>query len=78
MVDFKKHQVYGALAAAIFLAKRTKTQYKTPTNVGGSSGKRVFESTILGGVIGQGDPKIYEDSAPLYRAQALIRKIIQK
>ena len=44
----------------------------------GNSGKRVFKSSILGGVIGQGDPKVYENSAPLLRAQALVQKIIQK
>ena len=102
--DFKKQEGYGALAAAMFLARGAKK----PLQVGrkypffsylftlyvyiicqqnniniiidflGNSGKRVFKSSILGGVIGQGDPKVYEKSAPLLRAQALVQKIIQK
>ena len=74
MAAFKKHQAYGALAAAMNLVKLTKK----PANPGGTSGKRVFNSSILGGVIGSGDPKVYEASAPLYRAQALMEKILQK
>ena len=41
-----------------------------------SGGRRVFNSKILGGVVGQGDPKVHAVSGPAQRAKALIEKLV--
>ena len=41
-----------------------------------SGGRRVFNSKILGGVVGQGDPKLFAVSGPAQRAKALIEKLV--
>ena len=72
--DFKKHQTYGILAAAIHLAQNCRP--KNNTNQQKSGGRRVFNSKILGGIVGQGDPKLNEISGPAQRAKALIEKLV--
>ena len=76
--DFKKHQTYGILAGAMHLAKNCRPGKPRNNNMGQqkSGGRRVFTSKILGGVVGQGDPKLYEKSGPAQRAKALIEKLV--
>ena len=73
--DFKKQQAYGALAAAMHLAK-----LQSGTATGGPrprlGDKRVFQSKILGGVVGRGDPKVMEASGPALRARNLLEKLV--
>ena len=73
--DFKKHQAYGILAAAIHLAKNCRPKHNTNQQKT-AGGRRVFTSKILGGIVGQGDPKFYEVSGPAQRAKALIEKLV--
>ena len=73
MADFKKHKVFGSLSAAMHLAGKASGQ----SNMGSKpTTKRVFKSKILGGIIGTGDPKIYETSTPSLRARALMEKLV--
>ena len=72
MADFKKQQAFGAIAAAMHLAK-----YQHSTFLRHRVDKRVFKSNILGGNIGQGDPDVYETSGPTLRAKALMIKLVQ-
>jgi len=76
--DFKKHQAYGMLAAAIHLAQNCRTGKSTNNGMSQqkSGGRRVFNSKILGGIVGQGDPKVYAVSGPAQRAKALIEKLV--
>lgn len=71
--DFKKYQAYGALAGAIHLANGSNKAIKKSKPV---INKRVFQSKILGGMIGKGDPEVYETSGPELRAQALIENLV--
>lgn len=72
--DFKKHQAYGSLAAAMHLAKLSGSGSGSGRNRAGD--KRVFQSKILKGVLGRGDPKIMEASGPSLRARDLLEKLV--
>ena len=74
--DFKKHQAYGALAAAMHLAKLQGGSASTGGPRPRLGDKRVFQSKILGGILGQGDPKIMEASGPSLRARNLLEKLV--
>ena len=69
--DFKKHQAYGSLAAAMHLAKLSGFGFGKIRQ-----DKRVFQSKILGGVLGHGDPKVMEASVPSYRCRDLLEKLV--
>lgn len=69
--EYKKHQAYGILAAAMHLAS-----FQGHASIKPKVDKRVFQSKILGGVIGKGDPKIFENSGPSLRAYSLIEKLV--
>jgi hypothetical protein len=75
--DFKKQQVYGSLAAAMHLAQvENNIGIKTSQVSSSGASKRIFQSKLLGGVIGKGDPKVYKTSTPALRAKALIEKLV--
>ncbi len=73
--DYKKHQAYGIVASAIHLSNK-----KSPGGVASAKQKkvekRVFQSKIIGGVVGKGDPKVYEVAAPSSRIKSLIEKLV--
>ena len=71
--DFKKHQTYGILAAAMNLAQSQTGSQTAPRP---KTTKKVFESKILGGVVGQGDPKLNQISDPNARIISLMEKLV--
>ena len=84
--DFKAKELYGSLAGAMFLVGVSPDLLGSGMDGGDSknrsfnkksSGKRVFESKIVG-QIGKTDKRVYEASSPALRAKALIRKSINE
>ena len=74
--------MYGCLAGALFLVgvapdllggggEEKNRSYKR------NSGKRVFESKIVG-LMGKTDKGVYEASSPALRAKALLRKALNE
>ncbi len=73
--------MYGSIAAAMHLAEVAAgngggVKQRAVRTTSGSTSKRVFQSKLLGGLVGKGDPKVYEASTPGLRAKALIAKLL--
>ena len=84
--DFKAKELYGCLAGAMFLVGASPDLLGSGTDGGDSknrafnkrsSGKRVFESKIVG-LIGKTDKRVYEASSPALRAKSLICKAMNE
>ena len=84
--DFKAKELYGCLAGAMFLVGVSPDLRISGMDGGDSknrafnkrsSGKRVFESKIVG-QMGKTDKRVYEASSPALRAKALIRKAMNE
>ena len=88
--DYKKKEVYGCLAGAMYLASLVGPQTASAVVTRRASGKRVFESKILGRQIGNAtkgadaskdgkDPKVttYNEAAPARRALVLCERVLK-